>query len=157
MRSRPRSRAARRVLAGRTWSERWTARLLRVRPSYVLILHREPRPVARARATGPARITSPYPERRVRSLWRHTVYRAPQLVGAVTLDQGSDLRRQAGLHRRFLLGGREVPSTRVSKRALLCISFRRALFKSLGLMANPNPSWPIRTPAWIITSLPTIA
>src|SRR6516165_7940734 len=31
----------------------------------VLFLHREPRPVARVRATGPARITSPNLERRV--------------------------------------------------------------------------------------------
>ena len=60
----------------------------------VLILHREPRPVARVRATGPARITSPNLERRVGSLWRHTVYREPQLGGAVTLDQRSGLRRQ---------------------------------------------------------------
>src|SRR5262245_64184308 len=53
----------------------------------VLILHREPRPVPRVRATGPAGITSPNRETRVESLWRHTVYREPQLGGAVTLDQ----------------------------------------------------------------------
>jgi hypothetical protein len=60
----------------------------------VLILQREPRPVARVRATGAARITSPDPERRVGSLWHHIVYREPQFVGAVTLDRGSGLRRQ---------------------------------------------------------------
>src|SRR5262244_2550043 len=52
----------------------------------VLILHREPRPVARVRATGPARITSPDLERCLGSLLRHIVYRGPQLRGAVTLD-----------------------------------------------------------------------
>ena len=59
----------------------------------VLILHREPRPVARVRATGPARITSLDLERRLGSLWHHTFYREPQHVGAVTLDRGG-LRRQ---------------------------------------------------------------
>ena len=60
----------------------------------VLILRGEPRPVARVRATGPARITNPDLVRGVGSLWRHTVYREPQLGGVVTLDQGGGLTRQ---------------------------------------------------------------
>src|SRR5262245_39599811 len=62
-------------------------KLTRDAAQIVLILHREPRPVPRVRATGPAGITSLDRETRVGSLWRHTVYREPQLGRAVTLDQ----------------------------------------------------------------------
>jgi hypothetical protein len=62
-------------------------KLTRDAAQIVLILHREPRPVPRVRATGPAGITTPNRETRVRFFWRHTVYPEPQFGGAVSLDQ----------------------------------------------------------------------
>jgi hypothetical protein len=55
-------------------------KLTRDAAQFVLILHRESRPVLRVRATGAAGIASPNRQTRVGSLWRHTSTESPSLA-----------------------------------------------------------------------------